>query len=121
MVVFPLTDLLSSVKKFVWSPQCESAFLAAKDIICNAPVLSAPNFSSPFKLQVDASAVGAGEVLLQEGCARVCYLSKKFSKCQRNYSTIEKEALALVLLSNILQFMWVVVVCLLLSILTTTL
>ncbi len=28
-------------------------------------IFSAPNFSSPFKLQVDASAVGAGAVLLQ--------------------------------------------------------
>ncbi len=97
----PLTDLLSSVKKFVWSPQCESAFLAAKDLLCITPVLSAPNFSSPFKLQVDASAVGAGAVLLQEDSTGVehpvCYFSKKFSKCQRNYSTIEKEALALVL------------------------
>ncbi len=45
-------------------------------------ILSAPNFSSPFKLQVDASAVGAGAVLLQEGCSGVCYFSKKFSKCQ---------------------------------------
>ncbi len=60
-------------------------------------IFSAPNFSSPFKLQVDASAVEAGAVLLQEGCSGVCYFSKKFSKCQRNYSTIEKEALALVL------------------------
>ncbi|XP_059424715.1 retrovirus-related Pol polyprotein from transposon 17.6 isoform X1 [Carassius carassius] len=100
-VVSPLTDLLSSAKKFVWSPQCAIAFLAAKDLLCNAPVLSAPNFSLPFKLQVDASAVGAGAVLLQEDGAGVehpvCYFSKKFSKCQRNYSTIEKEALPLVM------------------------
>ena len=27
----------------------------------------------------------------------VCYFSKKLSKCQRNYSTIEKETLALLL------------------------
>ncbi len=76
-------------------------FNAAKDILCNAPVLSAPNFALPFKLQVDASSVGAGAVLLQEdrdGIDHpVCYYSKKFSKCQQRYSTIEKEALALLL------------------------
>ncbi len=41
----------------------------------------------------------AGPVLLQEDWAGiehpVCYFSKKFSKSQQNYSTTEKEALAL--------------------------
>ncbi len=76
-------------------------FKAAKDLLCHAPVLSAPNFDLPFKLQVDASATGAGAVLLQEDSRGidhpVCYFSKKFSKCQQHYSTIEKEALALLL------------------------
>lgn len=57
--------------------------------------------SSPFKLAVDASNVAAGAVLLQEGDEGVehpvCYFSKKFNKSQRNYSTIKKECLALVL------------------------
>ncbi len=60
-----------------------------------------PIFSSPFQLQVDASATGAGAVLLQEDQAGiehpVSFFSKKFSKSQQNYSTIEKEALALLL------------------------
>ncbi len=99
-VVSPLTDLLSSERKFVWNPECESAFQAAKDLLCNAPALSAPNFTLPFQLQVDASAHGAGAVLLQEDSFGIehpiCYFSK-FSKCQKHYSTIEKEALALLL------------------------
>jgi len=45
--------------------------------------------------------VAAGAVLLQEDDEGVehpvCYFSKKFNKSQRNYSTIEKECLALVL------------------------
>ncbi len=65
-VVSPLTDLLSSERRFVWNPECESGFQAAKDLLCNAPVLSAPNFTRPFQLQVDASAHGAGAVLLQQ-------------------------------------------------------
>ncbi|KAM9456054.1 retrovirus-related Pol polyprotein from transposon 17.6 [Clarias gariepinus] len=100
-VVAPLTDLLSTSKKFGWSQDCNYAFNAAKDLLCHAPVLSAPNFSLPFKLQVDASSSGAGAVLLQEDVTGVehpvSYFSKKFTRCQMKYSTIEKEALALLL------------------------
>ncbi|KAL0172150.1 hypothetical protein M9458_032461, partial [Cirrhinus mrigala] len=100
-VVAPLTDLLSTERKFVWDKKCESAFCSAKDLLCNAPILSAPNFDLPFTLQVDASARGAGAVLMQADDAGiehpVSYFSKKFIKCQQNYSTIEKEALALLL------------------------
>ena len=66
-----------------------------------APVLSAPEFIRPFKLAVDASDVAAGGVLLQEDQGGidhpVCYFSRKFNKNQKNYSTIEKECLALIL------------------------
>ena len=66
-----------------------------------APVLSAPDFTRPFKLAVDASDVAAGGVLLQEdqdGIDHpVCYFSRKFNNHQKNYSTIEKECLALIL------------------------
>lgn len=100
-IVSPLTDLLSASRKFVWTPECMDAFNAAKDLLCTAPVLSAPNFARPFKLQVDASAAGAGAVLMQEDGAGVdhpvSFFSKKFTKCQLNYSVIEKEALALLL------------------------
>ncbi|KAI2668043.1 Retrovirus-related Pol polyprotein from transposon 17.6 [Labeo rohita] len=100
-VVSPLTDLLSSSRKFIWDSSCSLAFDAVKDLLCNAPVLSAPNFEKPFKLQVDASATGLGAVLLQEDEHDVdhpiSYFSKKFMSYQRCYSTIEKEALALLL------------------------
>lgn len=100
-VVSPLTDLLSTERVFVWSAACDQAFRAAKDLLCNAPILSAPDFERPFKLEVDASATGAGAVLIQESEMGidhpVCYFSKKCTACQRRYSAIEKEALALLL------------------------
>ena len=50
---------------------------------------------------MDASDVGAGAVLLQEDQEKIehpiSYFSCKFDKHQRNYSTCEKETLALVL------------------------
>ncbi len=50
-------------------------------LLANAPVLRAPNYERPFLLAVDASAYGAGAVLLQEDVKGiehpVSYLKKK--------------------------------------------
>ncbi|KAI2647622.1 Retrovirus-related Pol polyprotein from transposon 17.6 [Labeo rohita] len=100
-LVVPLTDLLRPSRKFVWSLECEHAFNGAKDLLCKAPILAAPDFSRAFLLEVDASGVAAGAVLLQRSEANlelpVCYFSKKVNESQRRYSTVEKEALALLL------------------------
>lgn len=99
LVAVPLTTLLSPSKLFVWSSECQTAFDNIKVLLCSEPVLAAPNFSLVFKLEVDASDMGAGAVLLQEDKEGIdhpiCYFSRKFNRSQRNYSTIEKEALAL--------------------------
>ena len=96
----PLTNLLKKSTKFKWNDKCQYAFDSLKAILKSAPVLLAPDFDS-FKLAVDASDVGIGAVLLQEDSNGidhpVCYFSKKFDKHQKNYSTIEKECLALIL------------------------
>lgn len=79
------------------SKECQYAFDCMKTLLYDAPVLLAPDF----KLEVDASVVGAGAVLLQAdslGLYRpVCYCSK-FEKHQLAYSKIEKETLALLLM-----------------------
>ena len=99
-VVAPLTDLLKSSVKFSWTPDCQTSFETVKALLTSSPVLAAPQLNRPFKLQVDASQVGAGAVLLQEDehgvdCP-VSFFSRKFVSYQANYSVIEKEALALI-------------------------
>ena len=45
---------------FFFFKSCFSALViieAAKSLLCSAPVLAAPDFSRPFQLEVDASAV----------------------------------------------------------------
>lgn len=100
-VVSPLTTLLSPSKSFMWNAECQYAFESVKALLCNSPVLQAPNYERSFQLEVDASNVGAGAVLLQEdeqGITHpVSYFSRKFNKNQLNYSTVEKETLALIL------------------------
>lgn len=96
----PLTHLLSSKVRFDWSPQCQHAFENVKCLISSAPVLAAPRLGEPFQLQVDASNLGAGAVLLQIGTDGidhpVSFFSRKFTSYQLNYSIVEKEALALI-------------------------
>ncbi len=65
-VAVPLTALLSPSETFVWSPECQTSFDNIKALLCSEPVLFPPNFEVAFKLEVDASEVGAGAVLLQE-------------------------------------------------------
>ena len=96
-----LTDLLRKGTKFQWNIKCQQAFDQVKAVFINKPVFKTPNFDKPFILSNDASDRGEGAMLEQEddeGMKHpVSYFSKKLNKCQCNYSTIEKEALALIL------------------------
>ena len=97
----PLTALLKKGVDFVWSNECHNAFLDIKTFLSNAPVMAAPEFSKPFKLAIDASDSAIGSVLFQEDDQGIdhpiAFFSRKLNSNQKNYSTIEKEALALVL------------------------
>ena len=101
VIAEPLTYLLSKRTKFIRTNDCQKALDILKAILKNEPVLLAPNFAKEFKLAVDASNTGAGSVLMQEDGNGVdhpvTYFSKKFNKHQKNYSTIERECLSLIL------------------------
>ena len=100
-IMAPLTDLNSPKAKFVWSAACQKAFEKVKQILSNPPVLVPPYYERRFKLYVDSSDIGSGAALMQEdrnGIEHpVSYFSKKLVAYQKNYSTVEKEALALLL------------------------
>ncbi|KAL2082452.1 hypothetical protein ACEWY4_022270 [Coilia grayii] len=100
-VTEPLTNLLRKGVKFAWSEGCQSALDKVKAILSCEPVLVAPDFQVPFRLAVDACDVGIGAVLLQADSSGVekpvAYFSKKLNRHQAAYSTVEKEALGLVL------------------------
>ena len=81
--------------KQVWSHPHSLAFQALKDALTSEPVLRHVNIAQPFELVSDASMVGTGAVLLQEG-QPVAYTSKKFSPAEKNYTTTEQEMLGVV-------------------------
>lgn len=98
-VASPLTSLLSPSHTFIWSNDCQNDFDNIKVLLCSTPVLTAPDVGKGFKLEIDASSVGAGAVLVQEEANGidhpVCYFSRKFNKHQLNYSTINSFAVGL--------------------------
>ena len=67
--------------------------------MCNAPLLSTPDFNRTFVLQTDASERGVGAVLSQyddDGMEHpIAYFSKKLLPREERYSTVEKECLAI--------------------------
>lgn len=96
----PLHRLLrKSSKSFQWTKECEISFTTLKSKLTTPPILAYPLFTVPFTVSTDASDRAIGGVLsqIQDGHERViAYWSRQLNKAERNYSTIEREALAVV-------------------------
>lgn len=95
----PLTDLLRKNRKWQWTENCQQAFQRLKECLVSAPILTCPDFEQPFVVQTDASAYGLGAVLTQTHQGKeqvICFLSRSLTKQERNYSTTERECLAVI-------------------------
>jgi len=95
-----LSDLLKKGTTFVWTAEAERAFLDLKSRLATQPILRPPDFAQSFSLAADALDVATGAVLIQEvdGIEHpICYYSKRLDCHQKRYSTVEKEALGLIL------------------------
>uniref|UniRef100_K7EX57 ribonuclease H n=1 Tax=Pelodiscus sinensis TaxID=13735 RepID=K7EX57_PELSI len=98
-IAAPMTELTKDVhpNKVQWTTQPDQAFRELKRRLVQAPVLRQPDFEKLFSLYTDASECGIGAVLAQDHEGEehpVLYLSRKLLPRERNYATIEKEALA---------------------------
>ncbi|KAK8930760.1 hypothetical protein KSP39_PZI016487 [Platanthera zijinensis] len=85
-----LTRLTQKNAVFVWSEACEEAFQELKRRLCSAPVLTFPKEGVEYDVYVDASRVGLGCVLMQDGKV-IAYGSRQLKIHERNYPTHDLE------------------------------
>nr|GFA87239.1 reverse transcriptase domain-containing protein [Tanacetum cinerariifolium] len=94
-----MTHLLENDTPFVFFEDCIQAFQTLKKKLTEAPILIAPNWDLPFKLMCDASDFAIGMVLGQrheKHFRPIHYASKTLTDAESNYTTTEKEMLAVV-------------------------
>jgi hypothetical protein len=69
--------------KYVWSNDCDEAFLTLKKLLTTSPVLAQPELAKPFDIYCEASGTGLGCVLRQEG--RVISYSSRQLRCHKEH------------------------------------
>ena len=100
-ICHPLNRLTSENVQFVWSEECAVAFEGLKARLASKPVLAFPCLGKDFIVDVDASDMAFGGVLMQTGedglLHPVAYFSDAVQKSQSGWAPTTKEAFALVL------------------------
>ncbi|XP_011863867.1 PREDICTED: uncharacterized protein LOC105559856, partial [Vollenhovia emeryi] len=95
----PLTNLLKKDIDFNWGNKEQESFDTLRNALCQEPILQYPDFTKPFLLTTDASGTAIGAILSQGKIGKdqpISYASRVLNDAERNYSTIEKELLAIV-------------------------
>ena len=95
----PLCRLLEKDTKFNFDDSCKAVFEEIEIRLVKAPIMAAPEWDQGFEIMCDVSDFAMGAVLGQrkEKIFRaIYYASRTFNEVQENYSTTEKEMLAIV-------------------------
>nr|CDJ92466.1 RNA-directed DNA polymerase (reverse transcriptase) domain containing protein [Haemonchus contortus] len=96
----PLDALTKKDVVYTWTPECQSSFDKIKAILSSDLLLTHFDPNLPIIVAADASNYGIGATLshrFPDGSEKVVYhVSRCLTTAQKNYSQIEKEALALI-------------------------
>ena len=95
VIAYSLTKLLRKEIKFEWTNKCQNSFEQLKGRLVKAPVLTQPTSGKEYTLYSDASSIGLGCVLMQDGKV-MAYASKKLKPHEQNYPTYDLELAAIV-------------------------
>ena len=92
--------LYALIVEFIWTEECDTAFQKLKQALISAPIPRAPDWNKVFHVHVDASNFALGCVLAQLGEHNmdfpISYASRQLISAERNYTTTEREGLAMV-------------------------
>ena len=95
----PLCRLLEKDTKFNFDELCQNSFEEIKSRLVEAPIMAKPDWNREFEIMCDASDFAMGVVLgskAKKVFKAISYANKTFNEAQENYSTTEKEMLAIV-------------------------
>lgn len=96
----PLTRLTKKSQPWIWGLEQDDAFKSLKRLLTTSPILVQADYTKPFILRTDASDYALGACLLQGESSNderpIEYASRLLTSAERNYSTTEREALAVV-------------------------
>nr|GEY86967.1 reverse transcriptase domain-containing protein [Tanacetum cinerariifolium] len=93
----PMTHLLEKNSPFIFLNDCIQAFRTLKEKLTESLILIAPNWDQPFEQMCDTSDYAVGAVLgqrVEKHFRPIHYASKTMTQAEINYTTIEKEMLA---------------------------
>ena len=99
-IVASPTTLTKKKAKFEWTKACEKIFQDLKDRLTSAPVLTLPKCGENYTVYCDASRVGLGCVLMQEGKV-IAYASRQLKVHEKNYPTYDLELADVVFALNL--------------------
>lgn len=94
-ITAPLRKLTRKDTVWEWGPQQEQAFEELKQQMTSAHVMSYFDQNKETEILVDASPVGLGAILIQEG-KPICYASRSLTETEQRYSQTDREMLAVV-------------------------
>jgi hypothetical protein len=95
-----MEKILKKDCQFSWTKECQQSFDMLKEKMATMPILVFPDWSKEFHVHVNASSIDLGAVLAQPRVGDIdhplAFASRKLSTAEINYTTTEREGLAMV-------------------------